>query len=177
VDCSLRDAVIRGVRGIKTFKMYFQTPRYRIGELPEWGDVGSADDIFFEDITVDLDAPIDRMQPYMQSDSLRGTFAAFELGANIGRIRLENIDLTLHREQFPLSRLLCIGPKSVRRDDLEIFDPYLSSCARRVELADIRVNGVRISEAGDLVKEIAFEDINGDGHSTARGVIGEIVVE
>ena len=177
VDCSLRDAVIRGVRGIKTFKMYFQTPRYRIGELPESGDVGSADDIFFEDITVDLDAPIDRMQPYMQSDPLRGTFAAFELGANIGRIRLENIDLTLHREQFPLSRLLCIGPKSVRRDDLEIFDPYLSSCARRVELADIRVNGVRISEAGDLVKEIAFEDINGDGHSTARGVIGEIVVE
>jgi len=177
VDCSLTDAVIRRVRGIRTFKMYYQTPRYRIGTSPERGDVGSADDLFFEDIVIDLAAPIDRMPAYMESDPVRGTFAAFELGANIGRVCFENIDLTLHRELFPMSQLICVGPKSVRRDDLEIFDPYLSSHVGRIELSDIRINGERITDAKAFVREIAFDDINEDGHSSGRGTIGEVIVE
>lgn len=177
VDCSLTDAVIRRVRGIKTFKLYFQTPRYRLGTSPEPGGVGSADNLYFEDIVLDLDTPIDRMPAYMDSDPRRGTFAAFELGANIGRIRLEKIDLTLHRQRFPLSYLACIGPKSVRREEWEIFDPYLSSHAARLELCDIRINGQKIDDPAPYLREIAFDDINGDGHSTGRGTFGEVILE
>ena len=177
VDCSLTDAVIRRVRGIKTFKLYFQTPRYRLGTSPEPGGVGSADNLYFEDIVLDLDTPIDRMPAYMDSDPRRGTFAAFELGANIGRIRLEKIDLTLHRQRFPLSYLACIGPKSVRREEWEIFDPYLSSHAARLELCDIRINGQKIDDPAPYLWEIAFDDINGDGHSTGRGTFGEVILE
>ena len=176
VDCALVGAVFKNVRGIKTFKLYYQTPRYKLTESPERGDVGSVDALYFEDITIDLDTPIDRFDEYMHADPVRGTFAAFELGAMIGRLHFERIHLTLH-EEFPNSCLVCIGPKSVRAGEYEIFDPYLSSRAERLELADIRVNGEPCRDAARLFREIAFDDVNGDGHSTGRGTFGEVYLD
>ena len=171
VDCAIDGAVIRHVRGIRTFKLYFQTPRYKIGETPEWGEVGSASSLYFDDVTVDLAAPLDGFDEFTKSDPVRGSFAAFELGANIGLLSLENIDLKLYQDKFPYSYLVCCGPKSVRVDVYEIFDPYLSSETKRLVMQGIIVNGLRINSTDDLVREIEFYDVNCDGNSTGRGKI------
>ena len=175
VDCGLFNAIIKNVTGIATFKMYFQTPAYSIGTAPERGGVGSSDNLFFENITVDLAAPIDRFAEYMESDPVRGTFAAFELGSHIGYVSFENIDLTLYKEQFPLSCLACIGPKSVRVGDREVFDPYLTSHVGTVALKHIRVNGEPVQEDNSLIRTIVFDGVNGDGNSTGCGTVREIL--
>ena len=176
VDCGLFDAVIRSVRGIATFKMYFQTPRYKLGEeLPERGEVGSADNLFFEDIVIDLDRPIDGFPEYFTADPVRGAFAAFELGANIGYVSFSDIAITMYPEKFPSSYLVTVGPKSVVWQGCEIFDPYLSSRTGTVELHNIVVNGVKCENPAALVHATVFEDVNHDGMSTGRGEIGEIL--
>lgn len=174
VDCGLFDAIIKNVTGIATFKMYFQTPSYVIGTAPERGGVGSSDNLFFENITVDLTGPIDAFAEYMNSDPVKGTFAAFELGSHIGYVSFENIDLTLYRDRFPLSCLACIGPKSVRAGDREVFDPYLTSHVGTVVLKNIRVNGEQIQADNSLIRTISFDDINADGNSTGCGTVQEI---
>lgn len=176
LDCALRNAIIRSVRGIRTFKLYYQTPPYKLGTKPERGAVGSADNLFFEDIDIDLADPIDHFGVYMNSDPIRGSFAAFEIGANIGFMRLDDIRITLYKDTFPYSYLLCCGPKSVLSGDNEVFDPYLSSRIDTLELSNIIVNGNRADSADELIREIRFDDINNDGHSTALGEISEIVL-
>ncbi|MCQ2431154.1 MAG: hypothetical protein MJ175_00980 [Clostridia bacterium] len=175
VDCALYDTVIRDVKGIKTFKLYFQTPRYKIGQSPEWGEVGSADNLYFEDITVDLDGPIDGFPNYLESHPVHGSIGAFEMGCNAGFVSFENIDLTLHRERYLHSYLVVCGPKSARSGEYEIFDPFLSSTVGTLRLKNIRVNGKQITNDPSIIREVTFDDINGDGHSTASGVIREIV--
>ena len=175
VDCGLFDAIIKNVRGIATFKMYFQTPAYTIGTAPERGGVGSSDNLFFENITVDLAGPIDKFAEYMNSDPLKGIFAAFELGSHIGYVSFENIDLTLYKDRFPLSCLACIGPKSVRAGEKEVFDPYLTSHVGTVALKNIRINGEPVHGDNSLIRTIAFDDINADGKSTGCGTVKEIL--
>ncbi len=181
VDCGLFDAIIRHVTGISTFKMYFQTPQYRIGTKPERGGVGSSDNLFFEYITVDLAAPIDKLPEYVESHPVKGTFAAFELGSHIGYVSFSHIDFTYYPETYPMSCLLCVGPKSVRIGDTEIFDPYLTSHVGTVVLSDIRVNGEIIhktnAEKDRLIRTIRFDDINDDGNSTGCGTIRDIIWE
>lgn len=174
VNCGIFDAVFKDIKGIRTFKLYLQTPPYLLGQKPEWGDVGLGDNLFFEDIAVDLCAPIDGFDVYRNSDPIRGHFAAFELGANIGYISFENIALTLYKERYPLSYLVCVGPKSVVHKGKEVFDPYISSRIETIELKNITVNGKKAEDAAELVKTTVFHDVNGDGFSTGRGEIGEI---
>ncbi len=176
VDCGLFDAVIRDVRGIATFKMYYQTPRYELFvEEPERGAVGSADNLFFEKITVDLDRPIDAFPEYLNGDPVRGAFGAFELGSNIGYVSFSDIDITMYPERFPTSYLVTVGPKSILFHGNEIFDPYLSSHIGVLELNNIRVNGTPADNAARLVKCVSFDNVNGDGHSTGAGTVGEIL--
>ncbi len=176
VDCGLFDAVIRDVRGIATFKMYYQTPRYKLFvEQPERGAVGSADNLFFENIQIDLDRPIDGFREYMEGDPVRGAFGAFELGSNIGYVSFSDIDITMYPDRFPLSYLVTVGPKSIRVDQYEIFDPYLSSHIDTVNLENIRVNGIPATDADRLVRCVSFDNINGDGMSSAAGTVGEIL--
>ena len=176
VDCGLFDAVIRDVRGIGTFKMYYQTPAYKIGiEAPEPGAVGSADNLFFEHITIDLDRPIDGFPAYMNGDPVRGAFAAFELGANIGFVSFADIDIQMYPDRFPRSYLVTVGPKSIDADGREVFDPYLSSHAKTIVLSNIRINGTAADDPAALVKCVAFDDVNGDGRSTGCGSIGQLL--
>ncbi len=179
VDCSLTDAIFKTVRGIRTFKLYYQTPRYPIGGTSERGAVGSADHLYFEDIEIDLRDPIDHFDEYMNSDPIRGSFAGFELGANIGHMELSDIRITLYKECFPYSYLLCIGPKSVRNqtDGYEIFDPALSGMLSCLELHAITVNGQRAESTDGLVREIVFDDLYGDGCSTASGRIEKLLLD
>lgn len=175
VDCFARDIIIKNVRGISTYKLYFQTPQYHIGEFPENGGTGSGDNIFFEDIEIDLDGPIDRFSEYLNSDPIRGSFAGFELGANIENIYFDNINIKLYKEKYPMSFLICAGPKSVRIGDTEVFDPYLDSTVGKIELKNIRINGEMSFSINDVIHEIKFYDINSDGNSTAEGKIKKII--
>lgn len=176
VDCALRRVTLKTVRGIRTFKLYLQTPPYKIGGAREWGDVGSASDITFEDMDIDLSAPIDKFPDYLRCDKVRGTFAAFELGANIENLTLRDVRLTLHKDEYPESYLMCIGPKSIVSGDREVFDPYLSSTAKNITLENVTVNGEKITSAYGHLKEIAFFDVDHDGASTGKGTFEGIKV-
>jgi len=178
VDCGLYDAIIKNVRGINTFKLYYQTPAYRIiGGEPERGGPGSGDYLFFEDIKIDLNAPIDGFREYTESDPVRGAFAGFEFGANIGHLFFENIDLTLYPEKYPYSYLFCVGPKScvTGNGTVEVFDPYVSCEVGTVELTDIRVNGVQPDDIAPYIRAVTFDNINNDNRSTGRGTIASVI--
>ncbi len=176
-DCSANRLVIRNVKGIQTYKMYFQTPSYTLDSTPERGDVGSGGDIYFENIEIDLAAPIDRFDNYMNSDPVTGSFAGFELGSNLTCITLENIDIKLDKERFPMAFLLCAGPKSaIFADNREAFDPYLGCKIGKVILKNITVNGSRLTSTEDYVHEIVFDDIYPECKGRFVGEIEEIVL-
>lgn len=176
VDCALIDVIIRRVQGIKCFKLYFQTPAYEIGTEPERGEVGSSDNIFFEDLTVDLNGPIDAFNAYCIGDPIRGSFGAFEFGVNAGYISFEHIDLKIYKEKYPCSYLVCVGPKSIICNGKEVFDPYASSTVDTIELKNISVNGEICKDATMLVKTVAFDDVNHDGCSTGAGNVRNMIV-
>lgn len=176
VDCALENVVIKNVIGIRTFKMYLQTPPYDIGGKRESGETGTVNNFFFEDIKADLRGPIDAFREYVCADAVRGVFAAFELGANIGTLGFENVELTHYREEFPLSYLVCIGPKSIVSGGKEVFDPYVNSRAEKLIFKNITVNGEKIRDIRPLLREIAFDNVNGDGDSSGSGKILDIEV-
>ena len=176
-DCSISDVIFRRVKGVTTYKMYLQTPGYQIGAEPEWGEVGSGGNIFFSDLEIDLDSPIDRLGQYATQEAPRGHFAAFEFGANLSLVHLRNIDVTFHADKWPLAHLVQVGPKSSLipgkdgKPGTEIFDPYVSCRVEKVVLDGVRTHGV-VPKA--LVHASSFDDVNGDGRSSGRGVIGEM---
>ena len=178
VDCSVNNLIVRDVKEINTFKMYFQTPAYKIGESPEKGDVGSGDNIFFEDIEIDLKQPMDYMPVYIESDPVKGNFGAFEIGANIGNIYFESVNAKIYNDKYPLSGLISVGPKSAPLgDDKEIFDPYLSSSVKNIHYKNIVINNKKIDDLKPFIRTSNFVDINKDGHSTAKGEVKNIIRE
>lgn len=170
VDCSVSDVIFRRVKGIVTFKMYLQTPQYEIGKSPEWAEVGSGGNLWFEDIEIDLAHPIDCFGQYATSDPLRGHFGAFEFGANLTSVNFRNVDIRFHLDKWPLSHLAVVGPKSLRSGRFEVFDPYVSCRIGRVTVEGLTVRGECPEE---LVRATVFEDVNADGRSSGRGVIEE----
>lgn len=179
VDCSLTDVVVRKISGILTYKVYFQTPAYPLGTDPERGDAGSVDHLYFEDIDIDLLGPVDgKFDEYKYSDPVRGWFGAFELGSNINYISFENIRLKTHPDEYPLSRMIVVGPKSVyRAPDKEVFDPYITNTVECISLKNITVNGERVTDAEKLIRVTVFDDVNGDGRSSGRGSVKTVIVE
>ena len=177
VDCSLNDAVFKDVKGINTFKLYFQTPRYNVDEEREPGDAGTGDNIYFENITIDLTGPIDKLKDYIESDPVTGSIAGFEVGANIGNLFFENIKVTLHRDKYPMSFFLCVGPKSVREGKIEIFDPEINSTVENVYLKNVSVDLGDTENAKEYIRRIRFDDIYGDGKTMGRGIIKNIIVQ
>jgi hypothetical protein len=180
VDCSLTDAIISHVRGVKAFKLYYQTPAYNVDtQVPEKGAVGSCGNLFFEDIESDLTSPAEGFKPYIESDPVAGSFAAFEINANVGRISFENIRLTLS-PHFPMSFLIAVGPKSVRAGEdgkIEIFDPYVGCEMETIALKDIEINGNAPEDITPFIHEIVFDRLHEDSPSTARGKIHRIEYE
>lgn len=177
VDCSNSNLIVRDVRDIDAFKLYFQTPGYTIGTEPERGDVGSGSNLFFEDMEIDLRQPGDMMDTYLNSDPIRGNFGAFEMNANLTNVHFRNIRLTLHKDRFPLSWFVTVGPKSYVRGDYEVFDPEFSSTVDGVYFRDITVNGENVQDLTPYIKEVRFRDINQDGRSSGAGTIKNIFQE
>ncbi len=174
VDCAVSDVIFRRVKGIMVFKMYLQTPAYAIGNKPEWSAVGSGGNLFFEDIEIDLRRPIDFFGGYVEADPVRGHFGAFEFGANLSSVHFRNIDITFHLDDYPLSHLAVVGPKSGyfgKHFNHEIFDPYVSCRVGRVTVEGLKIHGKAPAE---LVRATVFEDVNKDGNSTGRGVIEKL---
>ena len=171
IGCALTNAVFKKIKGISTYKLYLQTPRYERIEDREFGKTGSGDYIYFEDIDIDLEKPIDALQEYLDSDPVKGSIAGFELGSNIGHLFFENIRICLHKEKYPMSFFLCIGPKSANRDGKEVFDPQISSHLEELSIKNVVcVDGeeqVLCKENEQTyIHEIVFEE--------ARGSIGRI---
>ena len=179
VDCAVSNVVFRHVRGIRTFKMYLQTPRYHIGTEPEWSAIGHGGNILFENIDVDLTEPIDLIGGYRTSDPLRGHYGVFEFGANLSSVDIRNVTVRFHLDKYPLGHLVVVGPKSSlvpsQEDEppFEIFDPYVSSRVDRLTVEGLRVLGI---SPETLVYPVTFTDINHDGRSTGAGTIGECVI-
>jgi len=180
VDCALYDAIISDVQGLHTFKLYFQTPAYHVGsETPEAGEAGSGGSIFFENIDIDLFAPVDGFSVYRNSDPVRGAFAGFEINSNISYLSLENIRLTRY-EHFPMSFLLTAGPKSVRTGSdgkIEVFDPNIGCTVDCIHLKNILINGEKPADIRPYLHEIIFDHLYDDAPSTARGSILRIEYE
>jgi hypothetical protein len=72
---------------------------------------------------------------------------------------------------------VCIGPKSIVSGGNEIFDPYVNSRAKKLIFKDIKVNGEKPTDICPLLREISFSNINGDGESSGKGEISEIIYE
>lgn len=175
VDCSLSDTVIKNVKGINTFKLYFQSPRYNVEQQREHGNTGSGDNIYFEDIDIDLYQPVDMLKDYMESNPVTGSIAGFELGANIGNLYFENINVKLYKDKYPMSFFICAGPKSVRDGKIEIFDPEINSTVENLYIKNISVNSGDTNDAKSHIHTITFDDIYGDGTATGKGVIKNII--
>lgn len=173
VDCSAENIVFENIRGINNFKIYLQTNRYPV-DNPEVVGVGSGHDIYFENIDISLDSPIDAFDNYLNSDPVTGTIAAFELGANIDNIVLENINLKCCRDSYPMSYLLSAGPKSAILDDMEIYDPYIECHINGVTFKNIKINGEIPENINDYVKTISFDRLYGSDYCSGFAEVKNI---
>lgn len=177
VDCRAENLVLKNIRGINNFKLYLQTARYKVAD-PKPGKVGNGDNLYFEDISIELDKPIDEFEPYLKSDPVNGAIAGFEFGANIKNISFENIRVNMYRDKFPESYLAVFGPKSyVNEANEEVFDPYVKCSVENLYLKDIFVNGKLTTEPEEYVKEIVFDRIYDSDFATGWGKIKNIIKE
>jgi len=175
IDCSLTNMYFRNLSGIFEYKLYFQSPPYRLGSKPEGGGAGSADNLFFENIKILAERP-----PYPIDVPETGYFGMFMINSNIGYISFENIHYTTMENESPRTFLIAIGPMTWRRakdPTLEIFDPYISSTIDTLELKDIYVNEKKSESIERLVKVIEFNDVNQDGFSSGKGKVNNITLD
>ena len=169
VDCSLENVLIRRVTGVQCFKLYYQTPKYRIGEEPEWGAPGSGDHIYFEDI--DVISRHDNMKSYRENDPVTGRFGAWEIGSNIGHLHLENIRIAIDKERFPLGKPVSVGPKSVVSGEYEVFDPYVFCVLDTLTVKNVTVNGKPVLTPEEVAHRIVFDRIYDAPRTSGKGEI------
>lgn len=178
-DCAIRNVIIRKIRGIETFKFYFQSPPYDISAGREGGESGEGDNIFIEDVEMTLSRPIDSFDEYVRGDEVLGSFACFELGSLLGRVEMKNVRVSYDREKYPSACFACIGPKSIRRGNIEVFDPDLDSSVDLLVLDNVEINGERLTESGipNHLREIEFKKLYGDEKLCSKGVFKKIVIK
>lgn len=176
-DCYIKDVIIKCVRGVNTFKLYFQTPPYKIDEKAEVGESGWGDNLFIEDVVLDLYKPIDAFDEYLKGDGILGTFAAFEFGSRLGRVELSDIKLSIYKDKYPLSYFASIGPKSIRRDGKEIFDPYINSSLTELVIKNVSVNDIPLNSENSekYIHEIVFDNLYEEGKERSCGKIEKLI--
>ncbi|MBQ8719774.1 MAG: hypothetical protein IJY65_01950 [Clostridia bacterium] len=175
IDCSLCDMYFRNLSGIFEYKLYYQTPPYRLGTKPEGAGAGSADNLFFENVEIIYERP---GCPYELSKV--GYFGMFFLNSNIGYISLDNIRYKTTEDASPYIYLVAIGPMSWRRagkEDIEVFDPYVSTTVDTLDMKNIFINGKQIDNAEKILKIIEFDDVNQDGFSSGKGKVNHIYID
>lgn len=173
IDCSLNDMYFRNLSGIFEYKLYYQTPPYRLGTKPEGAGAGSADNLFFENVEIISERPI---YPYALPKI--GYFGMFFLNSNIGYISLDNIQYKTTEEVSPYTYLVAIGPMTWRKsEDIEVFDPYISSTVDTLNMSDIFINGSHCNDVDQLLKVIEFDNVNNDGFSSGKGKVNNIFID
>ena len=59
-----------------------------------------------------------------------------------------------------------------------MFDPYVSCEVGRLFVQNLRINGEAASPTDRRIfREIRFDDVDHDGHSTGRGTFGEVLLD
>ena len=152
VDCAVRNVILRRFSGISNYKMYIQTPPYRLGTYPEWTAPGSLDNVHFV--------------------AIKG--GSFEICSNSEGIWFHDMD-------FQRARQVGVGPLALcskrgeppHQTDWEVFDPW--ACCRVKKLTFVNCT-CRSGAIKDVVHTWAFDNRNRDGHSSGRGQVDEIVV-
>lgn len=158
IDCYIKDLYIKRVTGVSVFKLYLQTPEYK--DKPDGTKVGKLENITIDGVELALDSPVDQMENYMRCNPLTGNFGVFELGSNISKLTLKNIRAKINKEEFPTLHLITAGPKSAYLKDLgiELFDPYVVSEVEELVYKNVRVNGRKVNDMREEIKEVAFPD-------------------
>jgi len=177
IDCSLSQMVFQHLSGIYEYKLYFQSPPYRFGEKPEGAGAGSADDLFFEDVHV-----ISNRERYPSDQPGTGDFGMFFVNSNVGYLSLKDIFYTKPEGDSPRNHLVAVGPMTWNRKDkeginTEVFDPYISGTLDVLEMENIRINGERATSMDQVVKIIAFDDVNRDGFSSGKGTLNHVFLD
>jgi hypothetical protein len=171
VMCSIEDVYIRNVKGIFEYKLYLQTPPYVIGEKPEGLGMGIIDRVFFENIDV-----VCQRAPYLNDSDDTGHFGMFFFNSAVGLVSLESIRFTLKDDENGLLHPIAVGPMSLRRGDVEVFDPYASGSIDTLVLNGVSVNGETVNDPDTIIKTVCFNDVNRDGNSSGRGSIKSIII-
>jgi len=175
IDCSLNDMYFRNLSGIFEYKLYYQTPPYRLGTRPEGKGAGSADNLFFENVEI-----ISNRCSYPYELPTVGYFGMFFMNSNIGYILLDNIQYKTTDKVSPYTYLVAVGPMSWRivgKEDIEVFDPYVSATVDMLDMRNIFINGKQTDDVEKIVKIIEFDDVNQDGFSSGRGKVNHVYID
>ena len=165
----------RNLSGIFEYKLYYQTPPYRLGTKPEGAGAGSADNLFFENVEIISERP-----DYPYDIPTVGYFGMFFLNSNIGYISLDNVHYEVSENVSPYTYLVAVGPMSWRvegKEDIEIFDPYVSTTVDTLDMRNIFINGKRADNVKDILKIVEFDDVNQDGFSSGKGKVNNIFID
>lgn len=175
VDCALNDMYFRNLSGIFEYKLYYQTPPYRLGTKPEGAGAGSADNLFFENVSI-----VSQREQYPSDVPGIGDFGMFSINSNIKYISLDNIHYEVTDSVSPQTHLIAIGPmtwKRAGREDIEIFDPYVSATVNTLDMKNIFINEKQEHDVNKLIKIIEFDDVNNDGFSSGKGSVDNIFID
>ena len=109
-----------------------------------------------------------------------GYFGMFFLNSNIGYISLDNVHYEVSENVSPYTYLVAIGPMSWRpteKEDIEVFDPYVSATVDILDMKHIFINGTQTDDVTKILKVIEFDDINQDGFSSGKGKVNHIYID
>ncbi|HNX04707.1 MAG TPA: hypothetical protein PKI32_04360, partial [Opitutales bacterium] len=165
VECMIENVIVRRFNGLRNFKVYFQSFPYKLAEGPDpyhyaRRKPGRGNNLFFEDLAVDLDHPPDMLPPCREGDPERGHSACWELGADIGNIYIRNVDVFAGLNRYPHLKVAMIGPKTYGLPGREAGDPYMDITVGKLVLDDVRIHGGRMDNS---IAVYSFHDINHDG--------------
>ncbi|MDD4016785.1 MAG: glycoside hydrolase family 127 protein [Kiritimatiellae bacterium] len=178
VECTIENVIVRRFNGLRNFKVYFQSFPYKLAEGPDpyhyaRRKPGRENNLFFEDLAVDLDHPPDMLAPCREGDPERGHSACWELGADIGNIYIRNVDVFAGLDRYPHLKVAMIGPKTYGLPGREAGDPYMDITVGKLVLDDVRIHGGQMDTP---IVVYSFHDINHDGKSSGKGRLDELVV-
>lgn len=173
IDCYIKNIIIDNIKGVETYKMYFQTPEY-VGE-PEGSFVGDIENVLIKNLKIFKTRPSDGTPNYVNADPITGHFGVFELGSNINGLTLQNIKVKFKCENKykNLEHFIVVGPKSCyfEKENLEVFDPYVISQVKNLRYKNIKINGKKVENIMEHVKEIKFEKLYDSEYASGYGEI------
>ena len=168
-DCDIRRCVIENITGIYTFKMYYQ-PHFKNVVWGKYFDsaetVGEMNDMYFENITV----------PKIRTTGICNIpiYGIFDILADCKNLNFKNIAVNHSLEELDDKniKLINVGPISATfqyTDDKskwgDYFEPDMCCFVEDINLENITLDNVKITDAQKLVKE-THQKINPDYPNT-----------